>query len=76
MMNKGMAEYASNRNYPIMATIPEAAQIFNVSQWFLRSNCRRGAEWSVRAGRRYLINCDLLARFLSGGGSENAQNTR
>lgn len=55
-----------HRSYPRMATIEEAAAIFHVAPHFIRSRARQGADWVIKAGRKYLVNCDRLAAFLNG----------
>lgn len=62
------SENVQRSSYPQMATIEEAAAIFHLAPHFIRSRARQGADWVIKAGRKYLVNCDRLAAFLNGDG--------
>lgn len=68
-----MLQQIQGRSYPIMATIDETAKLFNVSRHFVRSKAKQGADWVVKSGRKYLINCDKFAEFLNG---DNKKQTK
>lgn len=36
-----------------------------ITEYFLRQKCAEGANFCLQAGGKYLINMDLLERFLS-----------
>lgn len=52
--------------YPKMARIKDAAEQFGCSVHYLRNLCRSGkVRYTAVSSRRWLVNLDSLARFLS-----------
>ena len=50
-----------------MLTIKEAADLVDgLTEYRVRQLCRSGELPTVKAGKKYLINKDILLRFLSG----------
>ena len=51
----------------IMLTIKEAAALVDgLTEYRVRQLCKSGELPTVKAGKKYLINKDILLRFLSG----------
>ena len=48
--------------YPRMATVKKAAEIYGLSPAFIRRLCRTGKVRYVATGHRWLVNLDSLAR--------------
>lgn len=53
--------------YPRMAGVKEAAEIYGVSTYYVRNLCRTGRCRFVVAGHRWLINLDSLAEYFATG---------
>lgn len=54
-------------HYPHMATVKEAAQLFGLSQYYIRQLCRNRKIKYVCVGNRWLVNADTLASYLNEG---------
>ena len=52
---------------PCMETITNTAALFNLPVHFVRAAVAKGDVVAVRAGRKFLVNLDSLAAFLSTG---------
>ena len=51
----------------VMLTIKEAAALVDgLTEYRVRELCRAGVLPTVKAGKKYLINRDVLIRFLGG----------
>lgn len=62
----------STQKIPRMLGIRETAQLFGLPQHFVRQLVIKGEIISVKAGNRYLVNCDKLVEYLNG---ENISQT-
>lgn len=51
---------------PTMRTIKETAEYFNLPVYFVRSKVNSGEVVAVRAGKKFLVNVEMFARFLNG----------
>ena len=51
---------------PTMRTIRETAELFNLPVYFVRSKVNSGEVVAVRAGKKFLVNIEMFARFLNG----------
>jgi len=58
---------------PRMRTIPSAIKYFKtkdpetaVNEWWLRKQIKQGLVPSIKAGKRFLVDLDVLERYLSG----------
>ncbi len=56
---------------PKMASIKESAVIYNLPVHFIRRLVSEGKVFSVKAGRKYLVNCGSLSAYLNGEGAAN-----
>jgi len=57
-----------NENKITMLTIKEAAALVDgLTEYRVREMCKSGTIPCVKAGKKYLINRDVLFRFLGGG---------
>ncbi|MBR1382746.1 MAG: helix-turn-helix domain-containing protein [Ruminococcus sp.] len=57
----------TNENRMIMLTIKEAAALVDgLTEFRVRQLCRSGELPCIKAGKKYLINRDILIRFLGG----------
>ena len=54
-----------NVNIPHMRTIKETARQFGLAEHFVRQLVKSGKIVAVKAGCKYLINCDKLAEYLN-----------
>ena len=50
---------------PRMESIKATAELFNLPVHFIRQKVASGEIVAVRAGRRFLVNCDRLAEYLN-----------
>lgn len=52
---------------PQMETISKTAEIFNLPEHFIRQTARseKGKAFTIKAGRKYLINTEKFADFLN-----------
>ncbi|MBR1383351.1 MAG: helix-turn-helix domain-containing protein [Ruminococcus sp.] len=56
-----------NENKSVMLTIKEAAALVDgLTEYRVRELCRSGALPSVKAGKKFLINKEILHKFLRG----------
>lgn len=62
-----MGDVTRFRNYPQMATVKKAAEVFGLSPSYLRRLCRAGKISFVNTGHSWLINLDSLARYFEAG---------
>ncbi len=62
----------STQKIPRMLGIKETSQLFGLPQHFIRQLVIKGEIISVKAGNRYLVNCDKLIEYLNG---ENISQT-
>ena len=62
-----MGDVTRFRNYPQMATVKKAAEVFGVSPSYLRRLCKAGKIIFVNTGHVWLINLDSLARYFDKG---------
>lgn len=62
-----MGDVTCFRNYPQMATVKKAAEVFGLSPSYLRRLCRAGKISFVNTGHSWLINLDSLARYFEAG---------
>lgn len=62
-----MGDVTRFRNYPQMATVKKAAEIFGVSPCYLRRLCKAGKVVFVNTGHVWLVNLDSLARYFDKG---------
>ena len=62
-----MGDVTRFRNYPQMATVKKAADVFGVSPSYLRRLCKAGKIIFVNTGHVWLINLDSLARYFDKG---------
>ena len=53
--------------YPRMATVKKAAELYGLSPAYIRRLCRQGKIRYVVAGHRWLVNLDSLARYFNEG---------
>lgn len=53
--------------YPRMATVKKAAEVYGLSPAYIRRLCRQGKIRYVVAGHRWLVNLDSLARYFEEG---------
>lgn len=53
--------------YPRMATVKEAAMVYNLPITYIRNLCRQGKVRYVVAGHRWLVNLDSLAQYFERG---------
>lgn len=51
---------------PEMKTIKQTAEMFGVSQYFVRKLATSGRIKAVRVAGRILVNCDKFAEYLNG----------
>ncbi len=60
---------------PEMKTIKQTAEMFGVSQYFVRKLATSGRINAVRVAGRILVNCDKFAEYLNGAtlGDENTE---
>jgi len=57
----------TNENRMVMLTIKEAAALVDgLTEYRVRQLCRSGELPCIKAGKKYLINKDVLIRFLGG----------
>ena len=57
----------TNEKRMVMLTIKEAAALVNgLTEYRVRQLCRSGELPCIKAGKKYLINKDILIRFLGG----------
>ena len=57
-----------NENKITMLTIKEAAALVDgLTEYRVRELCKSGELPCVKAGKKYLINLDVLFQFLGGG---------
>lgn len=61
------AAMGENLTIPIMLTVRETAERFNLPVHFVRVCVGNGSFVSVRAGRKFLINAESVVTFLSTG---------
>ena len=55
----------TNTNRPVMLTIKEASEyVIGLSEYQIRKLCKSGKLPCITAGKRYLINRDVLLKFL------------
>jgi excisionase family DNA binding protein len=55
----------TNTDRPVMLTIKEASEyVIGLSEYQIRKLCKSGKLPCITAGKRYLINRDVLLRFL------------
>lgn len=55
----------TNTNRPVMLTIREASEyVIGLSQYQIRNMCKSGKLPCIVAGKRYLINRDVLLKYL------------
>ena len=55
----------TNANRPVMLTIREASEyVIGLSQYQIRNMCKSGKLPCIVAGKRYLINRDVLLKYL------------
>lgn len=62
-----MGDVTRFRNYPQMATVKKAAEVFGLSPSYLRRLCRAGKISFVNTGHSWLINLNSLARYFEAG---------
>ena len=62
-----MGDVTRFRNYPQMATVKKAAEVFGVSPSYLRRLCKAGKITFVNTGHVWLINLDSLAWYFDKG---------
>lgn len=53
--------------YPRMATVKKAAELYGLSPAYIRRLCRQGKIRYVVAGHRWLVNLDSLAQYFEEG---------
>lgn len=53
--------------YPRMATVKKAAELYGLSPTYIRRLCRQGKIRYVVAGHRWLVNLDSLAKYFNEG---------
>lgn len=53
--------------YPIMKSVKDAAEIYDLSPAYIRRLCRTGKVRFVNAGHRWLVNLDSLAKYFNEG---------
>ncbi len=51
---------------PQMISITEAAKMFNLPVFFLRTKVANKEIFAVKSGKKYLINAELLSNYLYG----------
>ena len=57
----------TNEKRMVMLTIKEAAALVDgLTEYRVREMCRSGELPCIKAGKKYLINKDVLIRFLGG----------
>ena len=57
----------TNEKRMVMLTIKEAAALVDgLTEYRVRQLCRSGELPCIKAGKKYLINKDILIRFLGG----------
>lgn len=56
----------SQNSVPEMKTIKQTAEMFGVSQYFVRKLAASGRINAVRIAGRILVNCDKFAEYLNG----------
>lgn len=56
-----------NIKAPRMESITKTAELFKLPVHFVRAAVASGDVVSVRAGRKFLVNCDSMSIFLSTG---------
>lgn len=59
---------------PRMETIKKTAEIFGLSEFFVRQKVLSGEVVFVRAGKKYLVNIDKFAEYLNTGEFKNEAN--
>lgn len=64
---EALAEKSKPFKVPRMESITKTAEIFNIAVHFVRAAVANGDVVYVRAGRKFLVNCDSMAAFLSTG---------
>lgn len=60
---------------PRMETIKKTAEIFGLSEYFVRQKVLSGEVVFVRAGKKYLINLDKFAEYLNSGDHNDDADT-
>jgi excisionase family DNA binding protein len=65
--NFGGERMGDTIQYPRMATVKKAAEIYGLSPAFIRRLCRTGKVRYVATGHRWLVNLDSLARYFEEG---------
>lgn len=63
---------AAPRAIPHMETIKKTAKLFGLAEHFVRQLVLSGEVVAVKAGCKYLVNCDKLIEYLNG---ENISQT-
>lgn len=63
-----------NEIVPTMATVNETARIFGLAKHFVRRLALEGKIKHVRAGKKILINLELLRNYLYECPSDNSEN--
>ena len=53
------------QNIPTMLTINETAQKTGIAKYRIRKLCESGEIVSLKAGRKWLINCEKFIEFLN-----------
>ena len=61
--------------YPRMATVAKAAELYGLSPAYIRRLCRTGKIRYVNAGHRWLVNLDSLARYFEEGDPVGSNQT-
>lgn len=61
---------------PHMLSISETAKEFGLAQHYIRQLCLSGQITTVRAGKKWLINCDRLIDFLNDPKAEKTTGIR
>lgn len=61
--------------YPRMATVAKAAELYGLSPAYIRRLCRQGKIRYVATGHRWLVNLDSLARYFEEGDPVDSNQT-
>lgn len=64
--NRPLADEAEPQGLPRMKTIKEMMALTGLSYTMLRNLCLENKIVHIRAGKKYLINCDRFADYLNG----------
>ena len=71
-----MDECISYPHLPNMAPVKQAAQLYDLSPYYIRRLCKAGKIRFVNAGRGWLVNLDSLARYFEQGDPAPAEQSQ